>query len=152
MKAVVWSVLMIGGLLGGRMPMAGAADEETSPMTSHVASQPAGASSTTSTPAASPAATRTSTTEGSITALNLTAVPPTLQLRDANGKTWPLTVDLKTTTVWNAGRMEKLDQLKVGQTVKIRHAMTGGKELAQSITLEETTKPMSNAGAKTPRY
>ena len=123
------------------------------------ASSPAGtatpaAPSTTPTPAAqstTSAQGQTVAVEGSIVALDLQALMPTLKLRAADGKTWTLALDSKTTSVWKDGQMAKLDQLKSGQWVKVRHEMKDGRDLAQSIRISADAKPMPMASTSKPK-
>ena len=91
--------------------------------------------------------------EGSIVALDLQASTPTLKLRAADGKMWTLALDPKTTAVWKDGQMAKLDQLKSGQLVKVRHEMKNSRDLAQSIRISADAKPMaSTSKPKTQGY
>ncbi len=73
--------------------------------------------------------------EGAITTLDLQAVSPTLTLTTAEGKTWTVAVDTKTTTVWQNAQIAKLDQLKVGDQVRVRYTTKDGKDVAKSIQL-----------------
>ena len=89
--------------------------------------------------------------EGSIVALDLQASTPTLKLRAADGKMWTLALDPKTTSVWKDGQMVKLDQLKSGQLVKVRHEMKDSKDLAQSIRITADAKLVPMASTSKPK-
>ena len=90
-----------------------------------------------------------STVEASIAALDLAAVPATVRLISADGKSWTLIVDPKMTSVSKSGQPLAWDQLKVGDAVKVRHAMMGGKDTAQSIRVLLASKPA--AGVTQPK-
>lgn len=95
---------------------------------------------------------QTTLQEGLIAMLDLKAVPPTIQLKTADGKLWPLALDLLTTTVWQHGMPAKLDQLKVGDQVKVRYAEKNGKMMVKSIQLVQApgTATPSSSSATTP--
>jgi len=71
--------------------------------------------------------------EGTIAALNLQAQSPTIDLSGTDGKKWTVAVNLKTTAVWQSAKPGSISDLKVGQHVKVRHAVIGGREVAKSI-------------------
>jgi len=84
---------------------------------------------------------------GSITALDLAAVKPSLKLSEANGKDWTFALDSKATLVLREGKIVQLNQLKMGQSVEVRHAAVGGKDLAQSIRIV-SAKPIASSTEK----
>ena len=88
---------------------------------------------TSATPTALPP--QTKQVQGSVTALDLQSLTPTLALRAANGQAWTLGIDSKGTTVWSSGQAGNLSQLKVGSQVKIRYEEQAGRKLAKKIEL-----------------
>src|SRR5262245_23377254 len=57
--------------------------------------------------------------EGSIQSLDLKAKQPKLQLTDSQGQLITFNVDRKDTTVFQDGRLVKLDALQVGQQITV---------------------------------
>ena len=72
-------------------------------------------------------------TEGSITLLNLKSRKPHLTLTAADGSSWALEINRATTTVWKKGQNLTLSQLKIGDQIKVRHLTKKGKHVAKSI-------------------
>ena len=157
--------LVVSGLMAGGMVEAAWAIEQAGQAAEHKAA-PTSASSTqpTTTPPAPPASTppapSASTTavpsamvEGSITMLDLQSATPTMTVNSVAGKVWTFALDSKSTMVWKDGQMITLDALVKGQSVKIRYATTGGKDLAQSIRVISAAKPAAGtAQPKTQGY
>lgn len=72
--------------------------------------------------------------DGSISALDLTAHPPHLTLTETDGRLWVLDLD-RSTTVWQEGQSLTLNELQVGERVRVRHRSKGGKEVVKSIEI-----------------
>lgn len=81
-------------------------------------------------------------TEGSISAIDLKASPPTMQVSSA-GETRTLRVPSGITIRSGDGRTASLDQFRVGQRVRVKYATENGREVAKSIELAEaqTNRP-----------
>lgn len=88
--------------------------------------------------------------EGSISALDLKALPPTLKIMGAGGESWTLEVDRKETSVLQEGRAAKLDELRIGQQVKVKFVKRGGKELAKTIEVAKATPAAGQQQKKGP--
>ena len=125
--------LIIGIVASGLMPAVWAVEQGS-----------ATAPKSTPAPAASTASAQPAAIEGSITAVDLQAAAPTLTIRAADGKLWTLNLDLKSSAVWRDSQLIKLDELKPGQSVKVRHLMVGGQDLAQSIRMTPVPKPVAS--------
>ncbi len=113
------------------------------------------------TPVVTPPAPQITTTDGSITALDLKSLMPNLKLTATDGKVWALMLDLKRTMVWDGNRETRLDQfiqgtaatrLRVGQRVKVSHRLKDGQELAETIRLLQTATPSSSASTPKTAY
>lgn len=148
--------LIVSGLISGGMVQAAWAAEQGGQAAEHQTT-PAGVSSTqtTTTPAQSASTTATPSPEvaGSITMLDLNSATPTVRLSGGDGRVWTFALDPKNTSVWKEGRMVKVDELTQGQSVKIRYATMGGKDLAQSIRILSASSPAASAAKpKTPNY
>ena len=87
--------------------------------------------------------------QGSVTAVDLQSLTPTLALKDATGQAWILGIDSKGTTVWSSGRSGNLSQLRVGSQVKIRYEEQAGRKLAKKIELVQS--PVTAASPSTPQ-
>jgi len=140
--------LVVSGLMAGGMVEAAWAIEQAGQAAEHKAA-PTSASSTqpTTTPPAPPASTTavpSAMVEGSITMLDLQSATPTMTVNSVAGKVWTFALDSKSTMVWKDGQMITLDALVKGQSVKIRYATTGGKDLAQSIRVISASKPAAS--------
>ena len=95
------------------------------------AADPASSSAPSSTAAAQVA----ETIKGRITSLDLQSSTPSVQVTLADGTVSTLALDQKNTTVWQDGKAALLSQLTLGQRVKIRHELKGGKDAASSISI-----------------
>ena len=84
------------------------------------------------------------TVEGSITAIDLSAEPPTMQVHATNGRTWTLVVDPKTARVWK--------DLRTGGRVKVHAILKEGKEVADVIQILGTESTTSHAAPSTASY
>ena len=157
MKRNMIRALIIGIALGGVLQPAWATTEQqgtsasteqsttpASPSQTQTTGSPTQAMPTTVMP---PQTMSIETVRGSIMALDLAAVKPSLKLSAANGKTWVFELDPKTTLVWKEGKAVQLNQLKTGQPVEVRHAAVGGKDLAQSIRIV-SAKPLASSTKK----
>ena len=134
-RTAVWLTMV---LIGCTVVPAVLAVEESG---STLGSKKAAAGTTASLPA-SPTAMATpqiAVAEGSISGLDLQA--NTLQLTDAAGKVWTLTLDPKSTAAWQNGQLIKLDQLKEGEQVKTRYWSKDGKQVAKSIEIAKAYQP-----------
>ena len=133
MKRLRTAGLIVGGLLvGGMVSVVHAADQPgTHPATPKA---PLASTTATSTP-------QVTAITGSITALDLKAMSPSLTLTDISGKSWMLTLDPQLTSIWRNGRIGKLDALKVGQQVKARYLSKGSQNVAKSITIAQAPAP-----------
>ena len=78
-------------------------------------------------------------TEGSISALDLKASPPTMQVK-SGGQARTLRVP-NGILIQRNGHPAALDQFKVGQRVKVKYEMQAGREVAKSIELAEAAAP-----------
>ena len=119
--------MAVGFVISGVMPAVWAAEQ--------------GQTSTTA-PASS-----SSVVEGTVASLDLASATPSLRVTGADGKSWTLEFDSKTTSIWKDGQMVKAENLKTGQSVKVRHAMVGGKDLAQSVRIVSASKPVAGTTA-----
>ena len=86
---------------------------------------------------------------GTITALDITSAAPSIQLTDAAGKSWTIALDAKTTTVWQGMQLSKLEELKVGDAVKVRYINKEGKETARTIQVAPAMTHASAPSAST---
>ena len=87
-----------------------------------------------STPAATPPSVmKAGTAEGTLSVLNLSASPMTLEITRSNGKVMTLGVDPATLSVWRTGHTITLHQLAVGERVSVRYTTKGGRVIATSI-------------------
>ena len=77
--------------------------------------------------------------EGAIASIDAQSVSPSLKLTAADGKTWTLTLDAKTTSVWNRGQLSRLETLKTGDQVKVRYMVKEGRNWAKSIEIVPAT-------------
>ncbi len=75
---------------------------------------------------------KTQTTEGTISALDVKA--NTLALSTADGKSTD--VSIKGASVWKAGKKVTAADLKVGDAVSVRHVTKNGKQVAKSIEIK----------------
>ncbi len=125
--------LIIGVVASSGLPLAWAAEPTSA------TAQKTGPASAVSTTSTQPAA-----LEGVITAVDLQAATPTLKVRTADGKLSTLNLDLKSSSAWRNGQLVKLDDLKSGESVKVRHLMVGGQDLAQSIRVTPAPKPVAS--------
>ena len=73
-------------------------------------------------------------TDGSVSALDLTGQTPRLTLTGTGGRSWTFHLD-RSTTVWKGGQSLALNQLKVGERVRVRHRSKGGKKVVKSIEI-----------------
>ena len=115
-----------------------------------LAAEHGGQTTTTKTTSAVPAAlpAQTKQVQGSVTALDLQSLTPTLALKDANGQVWTLGIDPKGTTVWSGGQAGNLGQLKVGSQVKIRYEEQVGRKLAKKIELVQSPVTAASSGTQ----
>ena len=91
--------------------------------------------------------------DGIIAVLDLKASPPSLMLTAQDGKRWVLSLDPALTVVWRNWEIEpvKLEQLKVGETIKVHCGKKDGKALITSLLiLEESTPPATIPRASPP--
>lgn len=104
-------------------------------------------------PKATPAASATfaepktaTTTEGSITTLDISSTAPSLKLADSTGKVWKVTLDPRATSIWDGDRMapkgtQGFALLRSGQRVKVAHVMQqDGTEIARSVQIVPAVK------------
>ena len=137
-------LLIVGLVAAGSAPMAGAVEQKEQAMEHH----PTSTSQSSASPTASAqlaSAAQSSMIQGSISTLDLKSTPPMLKLNAADGKVRVFTLDLKTTSVWKDGQMSQLDQLKPGQSVRVKHATVRGTDMAQSIRIVSGAKPVASA-------
>ena len=115
-----------------------------------LAAEHGGQTTTTKTAATAPTAlpAQTKQVQGSVTALDLQSLTPTLALKDATGQAWILGIDSKGTTVWSSGQAGNLSQLKVGSQVKIRYEEQAGRKLAKKIELVQSPVTAASAGTQ----
>lgn len=135
--------MTVGLVISGLMPAVWAV-EQGQPSDAKAAATSASPTQATAAPAAS-----SSIVEGTIASLDLASATPSLKVTGADGKSWTLGFDSKTTSIWKEGQMVKAADLKAGQSVKIRHAMIGGKDLAQSVRIVSASKPVASTPATT---
>lgn len=122
-----------------------AAESETPP----AMAAPAHASTATAA-AQKPAETLTTTTEGSLTGVDLLSATPSVTVSTPDGRSVTLGIDPNTTTVRQQGQAGgTLRSLKTGQRVQVTHQRTGDKDLAQVITIRSIA-PMATS-SETPR-
>ena len=88
---------------------------------------------------AAASSTKVMETEGSISALDLKASPPTMQVK-SGGQARTLRVP-NGILIQRNGHPAALDQFKVGQRVKVKYEMQAGREVAKSIELAEAAAP-----------
>ncbi len=83
--------------------------------------------------------------EGIIAALDLKASPPSVTLTAQDGKRWVLPLDPAFTAVWRNWEIEpvKLEQLKVGETIKVHYGKKDGKSLITSLLILEEPPPLA---------
>lgn len=120
MKKMTW--LILAALVFGSVPAAFAADTPTG-----------------SVPVAAPAkavtapAPKVTSTEGSITAIDVQSAAPNLSVTGADGKAVAIQIDKLLTSVWKGTQKLTLAELKSGDKVKVRHTTKDGKEVAKTI-------------------
>ena len=136
-------LILAGLLVGGMVSVVHAADQPGTQPTKPKA--PLASTTSTSTP-------QVMAITGSITALDLKAMSPSLQVTDAGGKIWVLTLDPQLTSVWQNGQLGKLETLKVGQQVKARYLSKGSQNVAKSITIAQISTPAAAPGAQKKSY
>ncbi len=90
-----------------------------------------------------PAASHTSLSEGTITAVNVHAHAPQIEVAVDGGKPIPIQLASKTTTVWEHGDVVPWNHLKVGQRVNINHSINAAQDVASAIHI------VSEPGAST---
>lgn len=76
--------------------------------------------------------------EGSVMSLNQTPSLPILNLETADGEIVNVTID-KDTTVLLDNKVSSLDQITVGQRVKVHYAIKNGKRVTNSIAIVSPT-------------
>ena len=106
-----------------------------------------GSTSAAKTASAAPAAStlQIKQVQGSIVALDLQSLLPTVTLKDASGQSWVLGVDPKGTIVWNGSQLANPNQLKVGSQVKIRYEEQTARKLAKWIELVQPSATAASA-------
>ena len=85
--------------------------------------------------------------QGSIATLDLTSPSPSVKLDAADGKSWTLALDPKTITVWKSGQLGKPEDLKVGDSVKVRYTEKEGKKWVKSIQVVQAPAPLAASAA-----
>lgn len=73
--------------------------------------------------------------EGSVSAIDLEAEQATLTLKGADGAETTLYLDYETTVVMKGEEELILEDIQVGQNVKVRHAESDGKKVAKQIDI-----------------
>ncbi len=98
------------------------------------------------------ATTSTSLLYGKITVLNLTGPASSLTLTTTEGKITVLSVDSQLTTVWSLTQLDrlKIEQLKVGQQVKVHYSQKGEKQFADAILILEEPPKVNPPAQSTP--
>jgi len=82
--------------------------------------------------------------DGSITALDLTASSPSIQCTVANGTAWTLFLQPATSILKN-GKSMKPEELKVGDTGRVRFAIKDGKHLMRTLEVTDASSaPVSS--------
>ncbi|MBI3321693.1 MAG: hypothetical protein HYZ91_05440 [Candidatus Omnitrophica bacterium] len=154
---LVIAVVSTGALAVSAAEQGGPSMERKDASASAPSSQPPSSSAPTASaqplavPTPSPSTPQASTTKtaiatGSITAIDLKSTPPTLKLAAADGNVLTITLDPKSTAVWQKSQEVTLDQLKVDQQVTVRYLLKDGREVAQSIrVVQQPNKPTSSA-------
>ncbi len=84
------------------------------------------------------------TVEGAVTALDLNATPPTLQLRLSFGPVSTLIIE-PTTTVFKGGQLWKLEDVRIGDDVKVLYRPKEGQHLITSIEIERPPSQTKNS-------
>lgn len=75
------------------------------------------------------------TTEGLIVALDAPGDFPRVLLWTEKGGSHRLTLDRKSTWVWQNGRVSNVRALRIGQRVKIRYALDRGADMVRSLMI-----------------
>ena len=100
-------------------------------------------------PPSAPAAEGGISIDGTITALDLTASSPSVQLTVANGVAWTLSLD-PSTSILKSGKSVKLDELTVGDRARVRFAMKEGGHVLRTLEVTEVfSVPASSTGSST---
>lgn len=89
------------------------------------------------------------TVVGSIAALDLTAVPPSMTLTTKAGTTQTLPLTPAQVMVWRNDQHSSVEQLKIGDVVKVRVETKEGKQIVRSIRVEPA--PQTSAASATPK-
>ena len=97
-------------------------------------------------PAATP---QISTSEGAITAMDVTSTAPSVTIRGAAGQSWTLALDPTNVSVWRNGQMGSLDELAVGAQVKARHLERDGQQWVRSIEIQASNTSTATPDAST---
>ncbi len=129
--------VLVGTMLCGLCSTVAGATDQAQP-----SSYKAPASTTTASPSLA-------SVEGTITALHLKETMPSLELKDAAGKTWTMQTDPKHVSIWHNGSLVKSEQLVIGQHVKARYVEQGGKLLTRSIHIVSAKSETSTAAPAT---
>ena len=90
------------------------------------------------------------TVAGTLTVIDLQSSTPSMQVKKADGQLVQLGVDAQSTTVWQNGRSIPLNQLTMGQSVKVRYSDKNGKSIAKAILVQPAASSGSRAPSSTP--
>lgn len=75
--------------------------------------------------------------DGSIDAMDLKAVPPTLQMKLAFGPVWTMTLDAATTSIVTGDRVGTMDDVHVHDQVTIAYTPKNGQRLVKSLEVKK---------------
>lgn len=93
---------------------------------------------------------QTMTAEGAVSSVDLTSIPPSVQLTTADGKTWSMVLDAKTTSVWKGNQIATPEAVKTGDHVKVRYMAKDGKHWVKSIQIIEAMGGASSPATSMP--
>ena len=76
-----------------------------------------------------------STSQGTVSALDVTSATPWLKIKDEAGKDSTIMIAPSSSTAWKGGNKATWTDVKVGDKVKVRHTEKDGKMIARTVEI-----------------
>ena len=76
-----------------------------------------------------------STSEGTVSSIDVNAASPWIKIKDAAGKEWTIMIDPASSSVWKGGNKATWVDIQVGNNVKVRHTEKDGKAVVKTIEI-----------------
>ena len=76
-----------------------------------------------------------STSEGTVSSLDVNSATPWIKITDAAGKEWTIMIDPASSSVWRGGNKVSWADIKVGDHVKVRHTDKNGKAVVKTVEI-----------------